>query len=63
VALQDEKNDWLDEDARKMKNDQKIERDSNVDVLPEYLLIDDLNVVDRIAKDRFLLDDFVDHID
>jgi hypothetical protein len=41
VALQDEKNDWLDEDARKMKNDQKIERDSNVDVLPEYLLIDD----------------------
>jgi hypothetical protein len=38
---EDEKTEGLEECARKMKDDQKIERDSNVDVLVERLPIDD----------------------
>jgi hypothetical protein len=41
MALQVEKIDCLDEYARKMQNDQQIERESNVDVLMERLPIDD----------------------
>jgi hypothetical protein len=41
MALEDEKTDVLEEYARKMKNDQQIERDSNVGVLVEHLPIDD----------------------
>jgi len=41
MALEDGKADDLEEYSRKMKDDQKIEPDLNVDVLVKRLLIDD----------------------
>ncbi len=41
MAFEDEKIDGLEQYARKMKDGQQIERESNVDVLMEDLPIDD----------------------